>query len=307
VTTTVLANQAAIGASLANIMAGAGVETMPAMIYNGCKLGWMSEGAKQILPQPLVKIERVPLRIGRIQGFHESVEDGFVEGAERPSKDGLEGTDFFRRWRSLQERVNRVPSGDQGDFKLDYLQAAVWRQKSAGVRGRTMARGEYERYAEGLERDGDHTGAFLIWELAMACPDPISPDRYIAVQRKSAAIALLKSIPDNDTEFDPISLRLARGLLYSFGVDDRRIYNSMLLKASEYNEAVGRLLEAAEYRMRIVHSIMADDSLDRSGWETVSGMIDSAVTLFDKSKSESIDTVELVQLGIDALGLAEVA
>ena len=119
-------------------------------------------------------------------------------------------------------------------------------------------------------------------------------------------MTLHASIPDNDIKYDPVSLRLARGLLYSFGVDDRTIHNSFLLKSSKYNEAVERFLEAGADRMRIVHSIMKDDELDRRGWEIVSEMIDSAVTLFDKSKSESIDTVELVQLGIDALGLAEV-
>lgn len=305
-TAAILTSQAAISTALANIMAGAGIETVPFSIYDGHKLSWMSTGAKPIIPEPLLKIKEVPARIGRLWGLEESVKDGLVEGAVQPSMAELEGIDFFRKWQWLQQRVNAVPSGDQFDFKLDFFQAAVWRQKAAGVMEKGMARYDYERYAEGLERDGDYTSAFMIWELAMACSDPVSPDSCGTSQRRSAAIALMNSIPDDFTELDPVSLRLARGLLYSLGVD-RRVYNSILRKASEYYEAIGRLFEAGAYRVRIVYSILEHEGLEQSSWETVSRMIDSAVTLFEKSENKAIDTVELLQLGVDALDLAEVA
>lgn len=311
-TATVLADQAAIGAALSGMMIGAGIRTVPMEIVGGHQLSWGLEGAEQILPKPLLSLKSTPLETKSIPGYRESTQ----EGSTRPDH-FLRDTDFFDRWRSLQGRINRVPSDEQFDFRLGPLQVAVWRQKAAGARGREVARDEYEEYARRLAGDGDFMSAFMVWELAMACPDPVSPDRYMAVQRESAAIALLNSIPDDITEYDPVSLRLARGLLYSFGisdpllhgfgVSDRRVYNSMLLRASEYNEAMSRFFDAGAYRLRIVHSILEDASLDRRSWKTVSEMIDSAITLFEKSGSAAIDTVELLQLGVDAVGMSEVA
>jgi len=301
-TATVLADQAAIGAALSGMMIGAGIGTVPVEIVGGHQLKWGLEGAEQLLPKPLLSLESTPLETKSIPGYRESTREGSV----RPDH-FLRDTDFFERWRSLQERINRVPSGERFDFRLDYLQAAAWRQKAAGAKGREMARDEYEECARILAGEGDFTSAFMVWELAMACPDPVWPDRCLAIQRKSAAIALLNSIPDNITEYDPVSLMLARGLLYSFDISDRRIYNSMLLKASEYDEAMSRFFEAGGYRMRIVHSIIDGRNLDCHGWETVSEMIDSAIMLFEKSGSEAVDTVELLQLGVDAVGMSEVA
>jgi hypothetical protein len=295
VTTAVLSNQAAISAVLSRIMVGAGIGAVPVEVVDGHSLEYGAEDSERVTPEPMVRLERLPIELKSVPGYRESA---------RAGSEKLQASDFFKSWAVLQGDVNLVAEidADRREAAIKHADtsftSAILNQMLDTDSGRITALREYEKAAGEFEAEKSFISAFMVWERAATITHHREPEKYRAKHRGNAARALYNALPEPASELDPYSLMLARAIWYAYGSSEM-IYRTLLLKSSRFNDNCRRPFDAGADRLRIAFSVLMGEIASRYTLTVLANTIASAASFFEEAGRHDVNTEKLMNLAVE--------
>lgn len=304
-------NQAAFGAALADVMAGAGIGSVPVDIADGHIVDFGFKEVKRAEIEPLVGLKGVEIDVRSVPGYWESAGgNGSAHSAEL-KRAWLESRPFFKDWSALQKDANwaaAIPGGElEGAARLansDFAAAIANHLIGTNV-ARATARSKYETLAIRYEVEKNFTAAAMVWERAATNPDHLMPEKLYRLHRGRASRAWYKSLPRQNAEFDPVSLRLARGIWYAYGIDEQ-YYRMLLMRSAKQNERIDRKFDSGACRLRLALSILKGEKVGRASLSVAASMIASASLLFEGSGRRDVDSDKLMALAKEIERVSEV-